>query len=139
MADPERNNNAAAKDEGITLPPVQPPATRAPAVLNQQVNVYQLPPSVWDKLSGDQVFELSKSILAQMEIADERNFNFATTDAQRSASGKKLSVICGSATAIIGFGLAAYLGSQGHDILAACIALPIGTILAVVVGNRFLG
>lgn len=61
------------------LPPVTPPATKAPIQFNQQVNVsiQQIPPSAWDRLNPEQIMELSKDIIRQIDIADKREFEYA--------------------------------------------------------------
>src|SRR6266571_1884452 len=61
--------------EPVVLPPVSPPATKTPFQLNQQINIQQIPPKAWDKLSPDQIVELSKVIVAQIEKSDERQYN----------------------------------------------------------------
>jgi len=121
------------------LPPVSPPSTKAPVQFNQQVNVYQqIPPSVWDRLNADQIVELSRVVLKQNFIADRRQFEYAMEQNRAEYSGKKMAVVCGAAIALGGFGGTVYLGMHGHELIALSIALPLATILAVIVGNRFL-
>jgi hypothetical protein len=121
------------------LPPVALPSTKAPVQFNQQVNIYQqIPQSAWDRLNADQVVELSKLIVGQIDTADKRQFDYAIQQTEREIAGKKLAMICGSAVTLIGFGVAAYLGINGHEFVALSVSLPLATILAVIVGRRFL-
>lgn len=122
------------------LPPVTPPTTKAPVQFNQQVNVYQqIPQSAWDRLTADQIVELSKTIIQQIDVADKRQFDFAVQQEATSRSGKKIAICCGSVVAVIGFAATAYLAANGHELVALSISLPLATILAIIVGNRFLG
>ena len=140
---PPKNGGEVAKADSTAiepeLPPVSPPSTKTPVQFNQQVNVYQqIPPSAWDRLSADQIVELSKIIVKQIDIADKRQFEYAIEQAKADCSGKKMALVCGAAIALGGFGGTIYLGMHGHEFIALSIALPLGTILAVIVGNRFL-
>jgi hypothetical protein len=94
-----------AAADTAALPPVVPPATKSPIQFNQQVNlsIQQIPSSAWDRLSADQILEISKMIVT-----------------------------------LAGFGATLYLSLQGHEFVAMGVALPLGTILAVIIGNRFL-
>jgi hypothetical protein len=153
VPDPEQqevSNGALPKNSGEViktdptatepeLPPVSPPSTKTPVQFNQQVNVYQqIPPSAWDRLSSDQIVELSRIIVKQIDIADRRQFEYAIEQAKADCSGKKMALACGAAIALGGFGGAIYLGMHGHEFIALSITLPLATILAVIVGNRFL-
>lgn len=121
------------------LPPINPPSTKAPVQFNQQVNVYQqIPPSAWDRLSSEQIVELSRVIVQQIDVADKRQFDYAIQQNKSSCSGKKTALMCGSVIALGGFGATIFLGMHGHEFIALSIALPLATILAVIVGNRFL-
>ncbi|HEV2200020.1 MAG TPA: hypothetical protein VGR73_09370 [Bryobacteraceae bacterium] len=71
-SDPERSATPTP-----TIPPVLPPRTSAPFQFNQQVNIQQIPPKVWDKLTPDQIFELSRKIIDQVEVMDKRQFDIA--------------------------------------------------------------
>jgi hypothetical protein len=129
-----------AAADATPLPPVVPPATKAPIQFNQQVNlsIQQIPSSAWDRLSPDQILEISKMIVTQIDSTDKRHFDYAMDAVKRSASGKRLSIACGSVIALAGFGATLYLSLQGHEFVAMGVALPLGTILAVIIGNRFL-
>ena len=122
------------------LPQVTPPSTtKTPVQFNQQVNVYQqIPPSAWDRLTPEQVVELSKVIVNQIDIADKRQFDYAVQQAESETAGKKIAIICGALVALVGFGGAAYLGIHGQVAVAMSISVPITTILAILVGKRFL-
>jgi hypothetical protein len=143
-AQPLKNNGVEivkADPTGLApeLPPVSPPQTKTPVQFNQQVNVYQqIPPSAWDRLNPEQVVELSKVIVQQIDVADKRQFDYAIQKNKSSCSGKKTAIVCGSAITIGGFGATIYLGMHAHELIALSIALPLATILAVIVGNRFL-
>jgi hypothetical protein len=44
-----------------------------------------------------------------------------------------------SAWDVAGFAATVFLATNGHELIALSISLPLATILAVIVGNRFLG
>lgn len=121
-------------------PPPTPPQTKTPVQFNQQLNFYQeIPSSAWDDLSNDQIVDLSKSILIQMDRFDERQFKFAMDQAEKLDSTRKRILLAGSSVAIIGFATAAYLALNGHTFVAMSISIPLATILAVIVGNKIVG
>lgn len=125
---------------GNVIPaPPPPPDTKTPVQFNQQINVYQIPPSAWDRLSPDQIANLSKDVLIQADIVDDRHYRFAMAQADRAATGKKWAMIVGGIITVVGFCVAGFLASSGNTIVAISIALPLATILGTVVGNRFLG
>jgi hypothetical protein len=122
------------------LPTVTPPSTKAPVQFNQQVNIYQqIPQSAWDRLTADQVMDLSKTIIQQIDIADKRQFDYAVDQAKKEESRKTFTSICGTLVAIVGFGLTAYLAMHGHEMISLTISLPLATILAIIVGNKVIG
>ena len=121
------------------LPVLQPPNTKTPLQFNQQVNVYQqIPPNAWNSLSQAQVFELTKDILKLSDVIDKRHFDHATNLIDKRSARDKISMFIGGMIALLGIGGAIYLGTAGHDMIALSISLPLATILAVVVGRRFL-
>lgn len=121
-------------------PQISPPKTKAPVQFNQQVNVYQqIPPSAWDRLSADQVVDLSKEILRVMDATDSRQFQYAMDQAKRGDTSRTRTTIAGTVITVIAFGLTAYLAIAGHEIIAMSISLPLATILAIVVGNKIVG
>lgn len=135
---PSSSTDLTAK-ESQPLPPLHPPTTKTPLQFNQQVNVYQqIPPSAWDSLSQAQVFELTKDILKMSDVIDKRHFDHATNIAAKRSARDKIGMFIGGAIAILGIGGAIYLGTNGHDMIAMSISLPLATILAVVVGRRLL-
>ena len=146
MADEENSSSETSPSltpsitkESQALPPVNPPATKTPLQLNQQVNVYQqIPPNAWNSLSQAQVFELTKDILKLSDGIDKRHFDHATNLADKRSARDKISMGVGGAIAILGIGGAIYLGANGHEMIAMSISLPLATILAVVVGRRLL-
>ena len=128
-----------AESVDLELPQVAPPATKTPVQFNQQVNIYQqIPQSAWDRLRAEQIVELSKIIVQQIDTADKRQFDYAISQVNSEHTGKKIAIICGSAVAILGFSATAYLALNGQVVPALSISLPLATILAVIVGKRFL-
>jgi len=120
------------------LPAINLPQTKTPVSFNQQVNNFQqIPPSAWDGLTPEQRLELTHSILAQMDSMDKRHFDFAVTHVQTEARRSTIGSICGALIAILGFSLSAFLSLHGQTIVALSISMPLATILAIVVGNRF--
>lgn len=122
----------------VPAPPL-PSGTKAPVHVNQQVNYYQLPETAFDRLSNDQVMELAKFAMQKADETDKRHFHFAMTQARREAKGRTLAILVGGAVAVVGIGVSALLSMYGHELVAVCVAVPLTTILAIVVGNRFLG
>ena len=122
------------------LPLVVPPQTSAPVQFNQQLNlsVQQIPPSAWDRLSAEQLVDISKMIVTQIDKTDQRHFDYAMEHVKRSASGKRVAIWCGGLIFFVGIAATSYLATHGHEISALAISLPLATILAIVVGNRFL-
>jgi hypothetical protein len=145
MPDEESANSDGASAlttsaQSQVMPPVVPPQTAAPVQFNQQVNlsIQQIPSSAWDRLSPEQVVDISKTIISQLDATDKRHYEYAIEEIRRSSAGKKLALIFGSLVAIMGYGMTAYLGMHGHELIAMAIALPITTVLAMIVGRRFL-
>jgi hypothetical protein len=122
----------------LPVPLVPPPETKLPFQFNQQINVYQIPQNAWDRLSASQIMDLTKMILAQADVVDKRHFDFAMGEAKRDDEGKKLSIKVGAGIALAAFIAAGLLALYGHELAAITISLPLATILAVIVGNRFL-
>lgn len=121
------------------LPAISPPETKTPVTFNQQINVQQIPPSAWDGLTPAQRMELSKAILTQMDTMDDRHYKFALKRVETETTRGTIRTVCGTLIAISGFSFAAYLAMHEQTILAMTISLPLATILAIVVGNRFVG
>jgi hypothetical protein len=120
------------------LPVISPPQTKTPISFNQQVNNFQqIPPSAWDGLTPVQRMELSKSILAQMDSMDQRHYDFAVKHVETETTRGVIRAVCGTVITVAGFSFAAYLAMHGQTILGLSISLPLATILAIVVGNRF--
>ena len=119
-----------------SLPPLIPPQTRIPAQFNQQVNINQIPPHVLDKLSSNQIAELTAAILAQAERTDERRFTFARESASSSAKNATVSTIVGGVVALAGLVAVAYLAATGNGIVAGTLGGFLATIIAVAVGRR---
>jgi hypothetical protein len=94
---------------------------------------------VWDKLSAEQIFDLSKAIVAQVEAMDSRHFELARGKASSAAATKRQSVIIGGVLAFAGLAAATYLASSGNGIVAGIIVTFLATIIAVVVGSRMCG
>ena len=83
--------------------------------------------------------DLSKRIIEQIDVADKRQFEYAVAEANSQKSGKRTAICIGAIIAVAGFAATVFLASNGHEIIALSISLPLATILAVIVGNRFLG
>lgn len=83
--------------------------------------------------------DLSKRIIDQIDVADKRQFEYAVEEAKSVKSGKRAAMAWGSIIAVAGFAATVFLASNGHEIIALSISLPLATILAIIVGNRFLG
>ncbi len=121
-----------------SLPPLGPLGTKTP-VLNQQNNFYtQIPSSAWEPLSSEQIVDLSKAIIETANTIDERHFQYAMDCAEKRSSRDKLSHYVGGLIAFVGILGAIYLASIGHEIIAMSISAPLATIIAVIVGRRFL-
>lgn len=136
----ERTNGETDPSEAssqLAIP--APPETKLPVQFNQQVNIYQIPQNAWDKLSPEQTMELTKVILSQSDSVDERHFKFAMDEAKRDHEGKRMCVRIGAIVAVAGLAGASLLALYGHELASVSISLPLVTILAVIVGNRFLG
>ncbi|HUG82905.1 MAG TPA: hypothetical protein VML01_14645 [Bryobacterales bacterium] len=127
-----------SSDDLQSLPKVIPPKTTAPFQFNQQVNIQQIPSKVWDRLAPDQIVDLSKSMLDQIEKMDARHFDFAIKQAERASQVRKQSVFVGGAVALLGFAAVTYLSATGNGIVAGIIATFLATIIAVIVGNKML-
>ncbi|HEU5341453.1 hypothetical protein [Edaphobacter sp.] len=147
MSDDQQVNNPEAEpttsidavpDESQP-PAVIPPKTKLPTQFNQQNNFYQqIPSNAWDRLSADQVVDLSKQILRHMDTLDERNYKFAMDQIDRKEARGRRNVWIGSIVVVIGFLVTAYLAAHGHEIVALTVSLPLATILAMLTGNRLL-
>ena len=120
------------------IPPVVPPHTATPFQFNQ-VNIQQIPPKVWHKLSPEQIFELSRRIIDQVETMDKRQFDIAKERNATQARSRSIAMIAGGIVAIAGIGASTYLASAGNAIVAGIIATFLATIIAVIVGNKMAG
>ena len=126
---------AEAQSENA-LPPLVPPNTKTPGVFNQQVNINQIPTHVLDKLSAEQIANLTSSIMTQAEKMDERRFTFARESQASSAKNDMIAIVIGGVVALGGFVAVAYLAATGNGIVAGTLASFIATIIAVVVGKK---
>jgi len=73
-----------------------------------------------------------------MDTMDKRHFDYAMDQANKEESRTKLSTVCGCAITLAGFGVAGYLALHGQTIVALTVSMPLATILAIVVGKRFI-
>jgi hypothetical protein len=121
------------------LPTIPLPETKTPLHVNTQINVQQIPRTAWDRLSPEQVIDLSKTILNNADVIDKRHFDFAMCQAEREDRGKKTGMMIGGAVTVAAYAAAAFLAYSGHDVVAAVIAASVTSVLAVIVGNRVLG
>ena len=124
--------------EAETLPPFVPPQTKTPFTFNQQVNIQRIPNQAWDRLSPDQIVDLSKTIIEQVDKMDRRHFEWAMERARRSDVTHNRGMIIGGFVAVVGISGVIYLAAQGHEVVAAILGTFLATILAVVLGNRIL-
>jgi hypothetical protein len=113
--------------EAQPLPPVVPPQTKAPFTFNQQVNIQNIPPQAWDRLSPDQVDRI-----------DKRRFDWAMERAKRTDSMHARALVIGGIVALVGLSGVVYLAAQGHEVVAAIIGTFLATVVAVVLGNRLI-
>jgi hypothetical protein len=123
----------------VEPPTVVPPKTKAPVTFSQQNNFYQqIPTSAWDRLSTDQIVELSQQILKISDDQDERHFIFSKEKLNRMEGQSRRNLFVGSFVVLVGFGLTGYLAMHSHELVALTISLPLATIVAMLVGNRIL-
>jgi hypothetical protein len=139
---PPSSSSPAPKDVAnvdAVLPPLPTPDTKTPVQLNQQVNVYQqIPPSAWDKLSANQIVDLTQHITNVMDGIDKRHFDYAMYTADKHNTRSTLSILFGGVIACIGISGTIYLAMNGHDLIAISIMGPLATILAILVGARLM-
>jgi len=121
-----------------SLPPVVPPTTKTPFQFNQQINIQQIPPRAWEKLSADQIVDLTKTIMSQIEKTDERQFKWAIEQNQTSAKTQRVGMIVGGVIAVLGVGGTVYLAAEGHTLIAGMLGTFLATIIAVTIGNRII-
>jgi hypothetical protein len=124
--------------EAEALPPVVPPQTKAPFTFNQQVNIQNIPPQAWDRLSPDQVVDLSKTLLDQVDKIDKRRFDWSMERAKRTDSMHARALTIGGIVALVGLSGVVYLSAQGHEVVAAIVGTFLATVVAVVLGNRLI-
>ncbi len=143
--DPDGSNLVQA-DPPVSLetptlpPPPAPPKTKTPVQFNQQVNVYQqIPQSAWNGLSSDQIVDLSKVVLSQMETIDNHQFEYVMDQASKQDTTRKRTITYGSIVTVAGFIITAYLAVNGHELVAMTVSIPLATILAIIVGSRLIG
>jgi len=124
-------------DDSSSPPEIVPPKTKAPVQFNQQNNFYQqIPNTAWDRLSPDQVVELSKRILDHANELDKRDYDFAKDRIGREDQRGKRNLYLGSVIVVVAFSVAGYLSIHGHEFIASTISLPLVTLLAMLVGNK---
>ena len=104
------------------LPKVIPPKTAAPFQFNQQINIQEIPSKVWDRLSPEQVVDLTKSMLDRIESMDARHFDFAMDQAERGDNQGKRNTYVSAGVALAGYSLTAFLASTGETLIAAVVA-----------------
>lgn len=134
----ETNIEASAGDN-MAPPAIQPPKTKAPVSFNQQNNYYQtIPSAAWDRLSQDQIVELSKRVLDHADAADQRHFEYAKERLKNSDSTHRRNIFIGSLVTLVAIAVTTYLAMRGHEVIAMTISLPLSTIIAMLLGNRLL-
>ncbi|MBX9601893.1 MAG: hypothetical protein K2X35_12845 [Bryobacteraceae bacterium] len=113
-----------------------PPQTRTPVTFNQQINVQHIPQRAWEKLSPDQIFELSKQVIEQVDRIDTRHFEWAKQASQQQEERHKRSTLVGGLVGTAGLLIVTYLTMNGHEVIAAIIATFLVTLVAVIVGRQ---
>ena len=115
---------------------MKPPATKTPFQVNQQFNIQQIPPRAWERLSPEQIVDVSKTVLDQVERMDQRQFTWAMKEVERNEKQGKLSTVIGGILAAAGILATTYLAVSGHEVIAAILGTFLASIIAVVVGSR---
>ena len=138
--DPKQASTESSSISASAEPPeIVPPKTKAPVHFNQQNNFYQqIPSSAWDRLSNEQVVDLSGQILRIADAQDERHYQFSKEKLSRLEQQNKRNLFVGSLVVLAGFGITGFLAMHGHELVAITISGPLATILAMLVGNRVL-
>ncbi len=145
MPDQESINPGTQQDLGLSpigverdaaLPPVSPPKTNAPFQFNQQVNIQQIPPRVWEKLSPEQIVDLSKTILRQVDEMDSRHFTFAMESSKKSAQVARIGIFVGGLIAVVGLCVGTYLCLHENAVVGGIIVTFLATTISHVVGSR---
>jgi hypothetical protein len=136
-AEKQEKLDLATPVEAELLPPVVPPSTKTPFTFNQQVNIQNIPSKAWDKLSPEQIVDLSKTIIEQVDKIDRRHFDWAMDCAVRSEKTHKMAMSIGGGIAIVGILAVGYLSLEGHQLVAGMMGTFLATIIAVALGNRF--
>lgn len=145
MPDPDQNKNDRQRELDLNsiestaepaLPPLSAPRTAAPFNFNQQVNIQQIPTRAWDKLSSEQIVELTKAIITRGDDMDRRQFQYAMETVQQSMKLGRFSLIAGGIVALCGFSVATYLVTTGHETSGAVLLTFLASTIAHVVGSR---
>lgn len=130
---PEAGQAPAPQSPGIEPIPANPPDTKTPVQLNQQVNVYQqIPANVWERFTPDQALQAMHLILEHAEQTDRRHFEFAMDQAKKAHASEKVRFWLGTAAYVLGYCVAAVLALQAHPIVGGLIAATItGSLLTI--------
>lgn len=127
------------QEEGdLSIPPIIPPRTKSPVTFNQQVNIQQIPPQAWDKLSDEQIVELSKAALTQFDKTDDRHYQVALDRADKESKSEPRAQVIGGVLALVGVLSVTYLSAAGETLVSAILATFLATIIAVVVGGKLI-
>ena len=142
---PKTGENASSEESceltasGEELPDIRPPQTKTPIHFNQQINNFQqVPPTAWDGLTPEQRLQLAQSILKQWDVVDQRHYAFAMRQIESERKRSMLSILGGTLIAVAGFTVAGYLALHNQTQVALAMTTSLVTILATVIGNRFL-
>ena len=133
---PKEEDQANEDEKQAVLPPMTSPSTKTPFQVNQQFNIQQIPPRDWERLSPEQIVDVSKTVLDQVERTDQRQFTWAMKEVERAEKREKLSTFIGGILAAGGISATTYLAVGGHDVIAAVLGTFLASIIAVVVGSR---
>ena len=81
---PKEEEQANEDEKQAVLPPMTSPSTKTPFQVNQQFNIQQIPPRAWERLSPEQIVDVSKTVLDQVERTDQRQFTWAMKEVERA-------------------------------------------------------
>lgn len=126
-------------DDAEQLPaPPAPPPTQTPAVVNQQINIHELPPSVWDRLSADQTVELAKLVIETVAQAEARRLDAESARFSKEEATSNTVLLYGFLSGLAVLGAVVYLGVNGQKELASGLGGSIVALAAVFVGKKVL-
>lgn len=136
----ELSEASASNDAQPAQPPASqgasPPPTNAPVAFNQQINIHDLPPDLWDRLAPEQALALYRAILEQVDRMDQRHAELAMKREENAEASRKRSIWIGGAVAALGLCCVTYLSATGNQVVAGGLAIFLATIISVSLGRR---